>query len=124
MTKELIKKYGIDFRNTIFNSDGFPAIVDKFPYTKLGYLTMMLSELSIRDINDSLLPNIDEALADSNSEIENGSGIVEITIYHDVVKFYVDGDNEIYSMPTADFKEIVIGWKDFLLTQPLNGTRV
>jgi len=124
MTKELIKKYGIDFKNTIFNSKGFPAIVDKSPYTNLDYLTIMLSELSIRDINDSLLPNLNEALADSNSEIENGSGIVDITIYYDLVKFYVDGDDEIYSIPTADFKEIVIGWKDYLLTEPLNGTRV
>jgi hypothetical protein len=46
-----------------------------------------------------------------------------IIIYNDIVDFY-DDNGFAYSLPTLDFKEIVIGYRDFLLAPPLNGTRI
>lgn len=121
MNNEIIKKYGINFQNRV--DDG---IIDKIPNCNPGYLNFLLYEWSASEIIDNdhgLLSDIDEALADPNSEIEAGSSTVDIIIYQDIVQFYPTGDDEVYSMPTTDFREIVVGWKDFLLQSPLNGSR-
>ena len=122
MTKDVIKKYGINFQNRI--DDG---VIDKVPDTHLDYLTFLLYEWNAFDIDDSdhgLLADIDEALLNPDSEIESGSSRVDIIIYQNVVNFYPDGNDEIYSMPTIDFREIVIEWRNFLLTPPLNNTKI
>nr|WP_294941397.1 hypothetical protein [uncultured Mucilaginibacter sp.] len=121
MTNEIIKKYGIDFQNRV--DDGK---IDKFPGAhEAFYITDLLFEWnSVDDINDGLLKDIEEALADSNSEIEAGSTVVDIIIYQNVVQFYPRWREEESSMPTADLKEIITAWRDFLLTPPLNGSSI
>jgi hypothetical protein len=120
MNKEIIEKYGIDFQNRI--DDG---VISKFPDANCGYITLLLFEWNSADIDDhGLLADIDEALANPESEIENGSTAIDIIIHQDVVDFYPDGVHEIYSMPTTDFREVVVGRRDFLLTPPLNGTKI
>jgi hypothetical protein len=121
MTNEIIRKYGIDFQNRIDDGE-----IDKFPGANEDlYITLLLFEWnSVDDINDGLLKDIEEALADSNSEIEAGSTAVDIIIYQNLVQFYPRWSGEVSSMPTADLKEIVTAWRDFLLTPPLNGTPV
>ena len=121
MTKEIIKKYGIDFENKIVK-----GIVNKIPGANQSkYITLLLYEwISVADINDGLLADIEEALADPNSEIEGGSTPVLIVIHHDVVDFYAAWSEDRDSMPTANLREIVIGWRDFLLSPPLNGTKI
>ena len=125
MTKEIIEKYGIDFQNKI---DEYGRI-DKFPgANQNSYITSLLFEWNADELDDSdhgLLADIDEALSNPKSEIENGSTPVLIVIYQNVVKFYPSwGDGEVATMPTTDLREIVAGWRDFLLTPPLNGTHV
>ena len=122
MNLETIAKYDINFQNKVRDN----GVVKKLPNSKLGYLDLFLFECKTSDIDDDeagLLIEIDNALGNSNSEIESGSGIVDIIIYQDVVKFYVNGDDNIYYMPTVDFREIIVGWRGFLLTPPLNGTK-
>ena len=122
MTKEIIKKYGIDFQNKI-DSDG---IIDKFPGSGGDmHITALLYEwTSVDDLNDSLIADIDEALANPNSEIEAGSTPVLIVIQQDIVDFYSTWSDGVFSMPTKDLREIVIAWRDFLLTSPLNDPMV
>ncbi|WP_316768706.1 hypothetical protein [Pedobacter frigiditerrae] len=120
MTKEIIKKYGINFQNKI-DEDG---TIEKIPMMNLDCILLLLVEWNAPDIDDGLLVDIDEALVNPNSEIEGGSSFVDILIYQDITKFYPGSMGEIYSIPTIDFREIVVGWRDFLLTPPLNGTKV
>jgi hypothetical protein len=121
MTNEIIRKYGINFQNRVYDGK-----IKKFPGANEDlYITLLLYEWnSIDDINDGLLKDIEEALADSNSEIEAGSTAVDIIIHQNVVQFYPRWREEVSSMPTADLQEIVTAWRDFLLTSPLNGTPV
>jgi hypothetical protein len=123
MNQIIIDQYEISFQNQIEEISGFSKKIDKFPDTNNEYLSMFLYYWNAQDIDSSLLPDINTALLDSESEIENGSEIISILIYQDRVDFY-DDDGFVYELPTIDFKEIIIGWRDFLLTPPLNGTKV
>ncbi|MET3982016.1 hypothetical protein ABIB62_004632 [Mucilaginibacter sp. UYP25] len=119
MNIRIAKKYGVDFQNRLRDN----GTIKKIPYSKLEFLNLFLFECKVSDIDgvdEGLLNQIDDALTNSNSEIESGCGIVDILIYRDVVKFYINDD--IDSMPTVDFREIIVGWRDFLLQPPLNGT--
>ena len=58
-----------------------------------------------------------------NVEVNSDSPPVDIVMSDNVVDFY-GYDGYINSIPLQDFKEIVIGWRDFLSTPPLNGTKV
>jgi hypothetical protein len=123
MNQIIIDQYEISFQNQIEEISGFSKKIDKFPDTNNEYLSMFLYYWNAQDIDSSLLPDINTALLDSETEIENGSEIISILIYQDRVDFY-DDDGFVYELPTIDFKEIIIGWRDFLLTPPLNGTKV
>ncbi|MGV0937805.1 hypothetical protein ACTS91_14480 [Empedobacter falsenii] len=125
MIRELIEKYKLNFQNRV-DEDGE---IDKFPETNIDQLTNLLYEWKAEDIDSNehgLLADIDEALTNQNSEIESGSTTVLILIYQNEVRFVGAWSEETYSIsiPTQDFKEIVIGWRDFLLTPPLNGTKM
>jgi hypothetical protein len=123
VNQNIINQYRINFQNQIEEPSGFSKKIDKFPNTNNEFLSMFLYEWSAQEINDILLPDINAALLNSGSEIENGSETISILIYQDRVDFYGD-DGSVYELPTLDFKEIIIGWRNFLLTPPLNGTKV
>ncbi|QEM10599.1 hypothetical protein [Mucilaginibacter rubeus] len=121
MRKEIIDKYGIDFQNE--NNDG---IIDKIPGSNLKYVTHLLYDWGPDDIDDpdhGLLTDIDAALADPNSEIQAGSEMVDLLIYQDRVEFE-HRSGGTYTMPTSDLREIVMGWRDFLLTPPIDGSKI
>ena len=123
MNQNIISNYNIILANRIFEWEFRGKEIHKSIDTNNIYLTNFLNDYNARWINENLLPDIEMALLDQNSEIENGSESVSIMIYHNRVELY-DNDGFVYELPTQDFKEIVIGWRDFLLTPPLNGTKV
>lgn len=123
MDQNIINRYEINFKNEIDQLQGSRRKIDKFPYTNNKYLSIFLYSWNVIDINEILLPDINQALLTPNSEVENQSDTIFILIFNDKVDFY-DENGLIYRLPTLDFKAIVIGWRDFLLTPPLNGTRV
>jgi len=126
MEKYLINKYRINFVNRKFELGGQTKIM-KFPYTNSEWLSGFLWEWSrVSDLDDpdgGLINDINAALADSSSEIESGSELVDIIIYHDRVNFYPD-NADLFVIPIIEFKKIVLAWRDFLLSPPLNGVRV
>ena len=122
MNQNLITQYNIKFLNKTFNWGG-SKIISKSIEINNRYLNEFLDNWNAQEINDILLPDINQALVTPNSEIENGSETISILIYQNKVDFYGD-DGFVFQIPTQDFKEIVIGWRDFLLTPPLNGTKV
>lgn len=123
MDKNIINQYKINFHNLVEQFPGLPKEIDKVPDTNNEFLSTFLYTWRAQDINETLVPDINIALMNPESEIENGTETITILIYQDRVEFY-DDDGFVYKLPTHDFKEIVIGWRDFLLTPPLNGTKV
>ncbi|WP_337966054.1 hypothetical protein [uncultured Flavobacterium sp.] len=124
MNENLINRYQINFVNLTEQSKTNQAKIAKHPYIKNKHLSLFLYEWSNpQEINEALLPDIEAAFLDTNYFEANSSENVSIIIYHDRVELY--GKTKfVYELPTEDFKEIVIGWRDFLLTPPLNGTKI
>ncbi len=124
MNINLINKYQIDFQNQTDLFEGFPKVIDKVPVLNNTYCSNFLYEWSSNGITDELLPAIEQVLNGSITEYETGSETVSISIFQTKVDFYDNDLNYVGHIPTLDFKEICIGWRDFLLTPPLNGTQV
>lgn len=120
MNQNIVNQYKISFVNKISKKD---QTITKIPNSINDTLSVFLFNWNIDEINEILLPDIDRALSNINSQVENGSEAISILIYQDKVDFY-DDNGFAYQLTTQDFKEIVIGWRDFLLTSPLNGTKI
>lgn len=125
MDQNLVNTYEVKLENKTMKWDGFFGkknckIIETNNYCLTCFL---ICWKSVSEINDSLLPDINEALADADLEIESDSAPVDIIMFKNTVDFY-DRDGYVNSMPLKDFKEIVIGWRDFLNRHPLNGAKV
>lgn len=123
MNQNIVNQYKISFTNNVIEFVDSGKEISKIPNTNSNYLSNFLDDFNAQEIDELLLSDINDALLNPNSEIENGSETISIIIYQNRVDFY-DDDGFVYELPTIDFKEIVIGWRDFLLTPPLNGTKV
>ena len=123
MNQNLINRYQIRFENKVFDFETGKEI-HKSISTNNGELTTFLNDWTAPKINELLLPDFDEAMANPSEKIINGSETINIHIYNNVVEFYNSDYDFVSELPTQDFKEIVIGWRDFLLTPPLNGTKM
>jgi hypothetical protein len=122
MNQTIINQYQISFINKIIDFEIIGKKNRKIAKSNNSYLSEFLMDCNVSDINDSVLPDINSVLTNSIMK-ENGSEILDVLIYHNKVDFY-DKVGFVYTLPTTDFKEIVIGWRDFLLTPPLNGAKV
>ncbi len=125
MNQGIIDKYKINFYNSVYEGPVTKIKdIDKIPSTNNKFLTTFLYSWSrSSDIDELLLPDIETVLNEEESELDNGSETIQITIYLDLVIFYPE-NSDSFSIPTVDFKEIIIAWRDFLLESPLNGTKV
>ncbi|WP_038331463.1 hypothetical protein [Empedobacter falsenii] len=123
MNQNIINKYQIRFENKVFDFETGKEI-HKSISTNNGELTTFLNDWTAPKINELLLPDFEEAMANPETEVENGSETISISIYADKVDFYDNDFNYVGNIPTQEFKEIVIGWRDFLNTPPLNGTKM
>ena len=121
--QNLMEQYGIKFLNKIFDWDGNKEIVKSLKVNN-KYLNEFLDNWNADEIEELLLPDINQALLNPNAEIENGSETINILIYQNKVDFYTLDEGFVYTVPTSDFKQIVEGWRDFLQTPPLNGPYV
>jgi hypothetical protein len=77
------------------------------------------------DITKLLLPDINDVLNGIATLRENGSETISIDIEPNVVTFYIKnvGFNRP-QIPSCDFLQIAIAWRDFLLQPPVEGTPV
>lgn len=125
MNQNIINQYQLSFQNKIVDFESRGKEIRKVINTNIPILDEFLMGLSIESIEGRLIPSIEEVLSGQQSEIEDASERVDIIIHEDNVDFYpFDVTGEIVSMPTIDFMEIVIGWKEFLKQPPLNGSSV
>lgn len=124
MNQNIIDKYKINFINKVQNWETSGKEVSKTLDVNNEYLGMFLICWdSVSEINDSLLPDIEEALANPKLEVNSDSPPVDIVMSEGLVDFY-GYKGYANSIPLQEFKEIVIGWRDFLNTPPLNGTKI
>lgn len=124
MTQELINQYKINFKNIARHNPvlGTKKNIKSPDVENLQLFYFLDDWVDTTELDSDLLPNIDVALGNSTSELEYGTQTTMILIQQNDVDFYdIHGDYDS-SIPTLDFKEIVIGWRDFLLTPPLNDT--
>ncbi len=124
MTTEIINQYQIKFNNTEFkNTITGEVVVNKIP--TIGHLQLfefLIDWQNAQEINTLLLPDINSALANSSIEFEKGSEVIAITIKQNNTDFF-DNNGYACSIPTLDFKEIIVGWRDFLLVPPFHGSK-
>ena len=123
MNQNIIDKYQIRFENKVFDFETGKEIYKSIS-TNNGELTTFLNDWTAPKINELLLLDFDEAMANPSEKIINGSETINIHIYNNVVEFYNSDYDFVSELPTQDLKEIVICWRDFLLTSPLNVTKM
>lgn len=115
--------YKLKFENSVTSYPDF-QMVSKTMYSDPQILSDFFLTWKVEELNELLLPDIEEALITPNCEIENGNELISILIYIDHVDFYDNRGDYSYTMPILDFKDVVIMWRDFLLEPPLNGTMI
>jgi hypothetical protein len=125
MNSETINKYQIKFTNRVLDFGKYGKEIRKtmnINHHTLGeFLTCWDNP---DDLTNYLIPDIDDILNGHQSEIINGSETITINLRSDWVTFYIDGVGTNYpEINTNDFREIVEGWRDFLLQPPLNNTK-
>jgi hypothetical protein len=126
MNQNLINQYSINFSNIVINDAA--KRVFKYPYTNSDALSSFLDGIVSDDynINDAIIAPINFVLeGESLVEYLDSSTIAEVTF--DFCRFVFPSDSSsfltpYFIMPTTDFKEIVLAWRDFLETPPLHGS--
>jgi len=123
MDQIIIDKYKINFYNKIVPYfDG--GRIEKIPDTD-HVVSSFLIDWSADDINNYVIPNLDSVINGNLDEFETGTEIMLVVVESSVTTFYPDSREQNFpSMATADFKEILIGWSEFLLQPPLSGAKV
>ena len=115
MDQNLILKYNIVLQNKLFNW-GTSNEIFKSIETNKKYLDEFLDNWSVEEMDEYLLPFIDQVIDGTLAEYDTGSETITILIKSDLTFFLIDNVGTNYpSIPTNDFKEICLGWRDFLL---------
>jgi hypothetical protein len=126
VNKNIINQYSINFSNIVINDAA--KRVFKYPYTNSDALSSFLDGIVSDDynINDDIIAPINVVLeGESLVEYLDSITIAEVTLDFCRFVFPSDGSSFLtpdFIMPTTDFKEIVLAWRDFLLEPPLNGS--
>jgi hypothetical protein len=115
MLNEILKKYDVAFFKKSILGRNVLGVTS---------ISLMLSQY-ISDCDnvvdtDILLEAIDGVIKEETDRIINSSNsLATIDINIDVAKFYddpgFDNNTQFFSLPTSDFKEIVLAWRAFLL---------
>lgn len=124
MNQAIRAQYKITFQNKIldFGSNG-KTVYKTVNSNNSALLEFLNGWNDPQEISDLLIPDINAALSGTSSLLENGSETISIDITPDNVIFYMPNVGTDYpTVPTTDFNEIVLAWRDFLLQSPLNGT--
>ncbi|WP_336686055.1 hypothetical protein [Chryseobacterium bernardetii] len=125
MNKNIVDQYNLTFEDKVCDWGKYGKSIIKVVDTNNQYLTAFLNSWNSEEqIADSLLPDINDALNNPDQEIESDSATVDIIMHRNEADFYVDNLGYVNSIPLQDFKEIVIGWRDFLKTPPTNRSKI
>ena len=131
MNSTVLNLYNVSFNNIIIDdNNGLNAYTKKLASSS-NYLlgSFLTSWNSVEEIDEELLPTIEIILNGTQQNDYTDSAIVWVDIYPNITKFYKSGAGVTidlnfpdYEIPTSDFKEIVLSWREFLSSSPLNKT--
>lgn len=127
MSIAILNQYKIEFQNITKSFSGFPNTIDKRTSSLSVTLDIFLYGWDVDQINDSLLPDINNVLNGSVIEDETQSETIWVELKSNETKLFEMSKNSYipdFTLPTSDFKEIVTAWRDFLLRPPFDGTKV
>ena len=120
----VIVEKGIEFYNEVFDGRIYKKGKSIVRDTDLSFIT----EFKDPNTLDKFITNVNMAINGNFSLINDPdlTNKLEIEFISPTeIEFYdQDGQNIIGTSPLEDFKEILIGWRDFLLQPPFNGTKV
>jgi hypothetical protein len=122
----IITNYNISFQNQIADFGIHGRVIHKTFNSNNITLRDFFNDWTIADdITDLLIPDIEDVLNGIDTLRQNGSETITIVIEPTDVTFYVPnvGFNRP-KIPTNDFMQIAIAWRDYLLEPPLWGTSV
>jgi hypothetical protein len=123
MSPELISQYQISFQNKIIDFEKQGKVIYKILSTNNSFISeFFLDWRNGIEIQDYLLPDIESILNNEEDEIQVESETFSVLMYQNKVVFYPE-NHDTFEIPTLDFKEIAIAWRDFLLEPPLNGSK-
>lgn len=124
MNQQLIEKYQVNFTNKVMDMGVYGKKISKIPHTN-SIVSSFLYGWGSDDLTDEVIPQIEKVLSGELAEYESGSDLVEITVGPSTTVFYLDDVGRNYPVvPTVEFRELVEGWRDFLLQPPLDGSSV
>lgn len=125
-TQQLIETYQLNFFNAVEQITNNPKKFSKRLHTFNKFLTYYLFEWrDVSQINLDLLPDLQLVLSEEVEKFDDSSTFTFIIASNTETKIY--GDNSSFPdviIPTRDFYNIIVLWRDFLNEPPLNGTLV
>jgi hypothetical protein len=126
-SQELKETYQLNFTNSIIDLKGFPSEILNRPYTFNNSLSDFLFEWSRpRILTSELLPEFENVLNGNNESFYTNGQFVSIDSTNSTTEIHDEeaATNPVATLPTQDFYDILVLWRDFLLEPPLNGTKV
>lgn len=125
-TQELISTYQLNFFNAIEEIGNTPKVIDKRLTTFNELLTGYLYEWERSEIIDSdLLPDLQLLLNDEVEKFDDSSTFAMIIANNAETRIYANNSAvPDVVIPTQDFHDMIILWRDFLNESPLSGTLV
>ena len=125
MNQNILNQYQINFVNKIIDFEIGGKEITKIPNTNNKYLDEFLDDWSAEEMDEYLLPYVNQVINNTLLEYQTGCETITVLVQSNLTYFLIDDVGTNYpTIPTQDFKEICLGWKAFLLTPPLNGTKV
>lgn len=126
-TQELIQTYTITFSNKQHRFEPDPNYyVTKWPDTNNVLLTEFLYKWDNPIyIETKVLKKLENVLNENSDKDESGANHIYVEFTLTETDFYCE-DSEVpdLTIPTQDFYDIIVLWRNFLLEPPLSGSQV
>jgi hypothetical protein len=124
-TQELINEYQIVFENKQIQLDPDPNYsIYKTPSTNRDLLTQFLIDWNDPDeIEETMVTKLENVLSNEVEMDESDAHNVYVNIFPNESQFYsITSQTPVFSIPTQDFYDILILWRDFLREAPNGST--
>lgn len=127
ITQQLIQTYQLSFVNKQIQANPDPNYYYlKFPETFHYLLTEFLYVWNdSSDIDEILIPKLEGILNGVIEKGDSGANSIYIDVTQTETDFYAE-DSELpdFTIPTQDFYDILVLWRNFLNEAPLDGSKV
>lgn len=126
-TQELIDTYQLAFVNKQIQANPDPNYyILKFPETSNDLLTEFLYVWNdSSEIDEILIPKLEDILNEAVENDYSDADSIYVYITQTETDFYTrDAELPDFTLPTQDFYDILILWRNFLNETPLDGSKV